>query len=178
MGLNDIELPASLVADLYKNALVQLDVHAPSVEQAAPSNTSPGTTELPPESWKSLGNNRRQILIVVNYTDVLHLPDETLGFLTSMLTACKLSLDDVALINMQHYLGVSAREILAHFKTKQALLFGIEPAEFGLAVSFPEFQVQSVANAVFLYSPALEAIQPDKLLKSKLWICLQRMFLA
>lgn len=178
MSLNDIDLPASLVADLYKNSLVQLDGNMASVEQPAVSKTAPGPAQPSSEPWKSLGNNRRHILIAVDYKDVLHLPDETLGFLTSMLTACKLSFDDVALINMQHYEGISAKEILAHFKTKQALLFGIEPVEFGLAVGFPEFQVQSVANSVFLYSPALETIQPDKLLKSKLWVCLQRMFLS
>ena len=44
------------------------------------------------ESWKSLGNNQKNILIVVNYGNAVHLPDEELSFLTSMLAACKLSL--------------------------------------------------------------------------------------
>jgi hypothetical protein len=107
---------------------------------------------------------------------VVHLPDNELAFLLNLLSACNLGMEDVAVLNIQNAAGLSASFLLDHFNTKTVLLFGITPAEFGLPVSFPEFQVQQFNKAVFLYSPALAVIEPDKLLKSKLWVCLRRIF--
>ena len=123
-------------------------------------------TEKPTgQAWKFLGSNQQKILIVVNYSDAVHLPDEELSFLTNMLAACKLSLGDVAIVNRNNYKDVLYKEILTHFQSKIVFLFGVEPAEFGLPVSFPHFQVQSLANSTYLYTPALEERHTDTLIK-------------
>lgn len=175
MGMNNMELSPAVLAALYSSHLI--DTGEEILPAIAPAVIPEKKTVNAPENpWKSLGNNKQNILIVVRYEDSPYLPDTELTLLTNMLSACKLSLGDVAIINLQHYRGISGKDILIHFKSKRAILFGIEPSEFGLPVSFPVFQVQNVANATFLYSPDLEKIGADKLAKSKLWVCLQRLF--
>ena len=175
MGLNDIELTPAALASLYGSLLVESATDV--FRQPEPSQkTDPVPDEKEEPKWKHLGNNEKQILVAVHYKDSPIIPDTALNLLTNMLNACKLSLADVAIINFNSYQETGSKEILANFKSKQVLLFGIEPADFGLPVSFPVFQVQRVANTTFLYSPTLEEIANDKLIKSKLWVSLQHFF--
>lgn len=182
MDLNDIELPASVVASLYPSVLIAGDHNSSSNPEPAPvpavPKAVPATNNETGAQWKFLGNNQRNILIVVDHNNILHLPDEDLSFLTNMLTACKLGLGDIALLNFDHCRETGGPAILKHFKSRTVLLFGIEPINFGLPVSFPPFQVQNVTNVQYLFAPALAELAGDKLLKSKLWVCLQKVFLA
>ena len=176
MELNNIHLSPAVVSGLYASSLVIAeDTAAPTVPAAAmPVSATKEVTEK--SGWKSLGNNKKNILIAVKYEDAVYLPDEELTFLTNMLTACKLSLADVAIINLYDQESFSYKAALEYFKSTRIFLFGIEPVEFGLPVSFPVFQVQSFSNSTYLYAPSLEENRNDKLLKSKLWLCLQRIF--
>jgi len=125
---------------------------------------------------KSLGGNQKNILIVVKNEKVTYLADEDLEFLTNILKACKLSLDDVAIVNTHINPIQGYKEYLKTWNSKIVLLFGVNPVSFDLPVNFPEFQVQSLTNTQFLYSPSLSECRTDKLLKSKLWVSLQRIF--
>jgi hypothetical protein len=172
MSLNTVRLAPTQLTELYGKHLVEttnpLGPANPSLEEPTAAG---GKIDLP-----CLGNNKKNVLVVVHYQQVVHLPDNELAFLLNLLSACNLGMEDVAVLNIQNAAGFSASFLLDHFNTKTVLLFGITPAEFGLPVSFPEFQVQQFNKAVFLYSPALAVIEPDKLLKSKLWVCLRRIF--
>ena len=179
MALNDIQLSPNIIAALYPSSLINLDKVdviplSKQAETIVPEiKIEPAAVET---SWKCLGNNQKNILIIVNYDTAVHLPDEELNFLTNMLAACKLSLGDVAIINRYNYKETGYKDFLAHFKSRIVFLFGLEPAIFGLPVSFPHFQVQTVANCTFLYAPALEETRNDTLLKSKLWVSLRNIF--
>jgi maltodextrin utilization protein YvdJ len=179
MGLNDLHLSPAVLSRLYPSSLINTDkteVVQPHVFAEDLTKNKIESEKLTGPSWKYLGNNQQNILIVVNYNDAVHLPDEELNFLTNMLAACKLSLGDVAIVNRNNYKDVFYKDILTHFQSKIVFLFGIEPAMFGLPVSFPYFQVQSVASSTFLYTPALEERHTDALLKSKLWVSLRSIF--
>ena len=178
MGLNDLHLSPAVLFRLYPASLVNTEktVVQPDALSEDVTKTKIETEKQTVPAWKFLGSNQQKILIVVDYNDAVHLPDEELSFLTSMLAACKLSLGDVAIINRKNYEGIFYKEILTHFQSKIVFLFGVEPAEFGLPVSFPYFQVQSVAKCTFLYTPALEERHTDTLLKSKLWVSLRSIF--
>ena len=202
MGLNDIRLPASLIASLYTHSLNGGDKGDAVIVSPKTSNlpgyegadelalkTSPDPTETYPPAvtkvsntqkakteFKFLGNNQKNILIVVSYAAVPHLPDEELGFLTKMLEACKLSLGDVAIVNHHNYPGTVAKDYLGYFESKIVFLFGIDPLSFGLPVSFPAYQVQAVAKTNYLFTPPLEERIADPLFKSKLWVSLKRIF--
>lgn len=163
MELNTIQLPASLITDLYKNVLIDSGDLPPVAKKTETSS-----------QWKFLGENKKNLLIVVNYPDAVHIPDKQLQFLTNLLTAIKLNLADVAIFNIHGQ--QNAGEALAYFKSKTVFLFGVEPIAFGLPVNFPHFQVQPFNGVTYLFSPALYEIEDDKLLKSKLWVCLKKIF--
>ncbi len=171
MNINDIQLPAKLIADLYRSSLVETD----GAQQAFQSTEKPQETAATTE-WKWLGDNRKNILVIVQQTGAVHLPDKELDFLTTMLGACKLGLADVAIVNRNNNPEATYKELTVFFKSKIVLLFDVEPATFGLPMNFPHYQLQAFAGATFLFSPSLAELENDKLQKSKLWVCLKRLF--
>ena len=172
MDLNHIELPASVVEELYHSSLIERDETPVNQPEADIIEIEPTTDP----AWKSLGENRKNVLIIVSYSDAVHLPDHDLGFLTGILGACKLSMADVAIVNLNNHPEESYKELVAFFKSKIVLLFAVEPASFGLPMRFPHFQIQPFAGNSFLFSPSLKELENDKILKSKLWVCLKRLF--
>ncbi len=170
MSLNSIKFDTSDIALLFKNSLVEVSSEQQILPQAA-SNAEPMAV-----GWKFLGENKKKTLIAVNYEDAAHIPDKQLSFLTKLLAACNLNIADVAILNFHKYSSTDFENILQQFKPKVVLLFAIEPGEFGMPMLFPQFQVQGYKDVVFVSSPSLEIIEPDKTLKGKLWVCLKKIF--
>lgn len=171
MNINDIQLNPQLVAELYRSSLVEMGEN-PIVSPRQEKKEEP----VPDSGWKWLGENKKNILVIVRYTDAVHIPDKELDLLVTMLAACKLSLADTAIVNLNNHPEASYKELTSFFRSKIVLLFDTEPSGFGLPMSFPHYQLQAFANATFLYSPSLSELENDKVQKSKLWVCLKRLF--
>ena len=169
MNLNDIQLPDQLIADLYRTSLVNMGENPARVETPQPKEEKTVEPLFP-----SIGNNLKNILIIVPSGDKKIIPAKDLKFLSSMLAACNLSVDDVAIIN-QHE-PTAWKEIMSFFKPRSVFLFDIEPSQMGLPINFPHYQLQAYSNATFLYAPSLTELENDRLQKSKLWVCLKRLF--
>jgi len=184
MSLNNIQLNPALLADMYKTSLVDTNDRSGEGEKAqtvslhtkTTANSDQDTTNAKAVNWKYLGDYRKSILIIVRYNDFPHLPDEQLSFLSTILGACKLDLADVAILNIANTSPASYKTIQEKFKSSFTILFGLTPEEFEMPLSFPEFQVQAFNNCTFLHTPVLEMVEGDKVLKSKLWVCLRKMF--
>jgi hypothetical protein len=176
MSLSDITLPGSVIADLYRQSLVQ----AGTDQAVSPGADTPDIkTDAPSNNYRFLGNNQQQVTIIVNFPEETFLPDSHLQFLTKMLEACKLNLGDVAIVN--HAKKPADIEILKEqLRPVSLLLFGIEPVTIKLPMNFPQFKEQSFAGCAYLYTPGLEILNQEteegKLLKSKLWVCLRKLF--
>ena len=97
-------------------------------------------------------------------------------FLTAILKALKLSLQDVHLITDKNENFGTYKEITAKFSPKKIILFGINPADISLPIHFPTFQVQAYENKKYLCSPALEEVEDNKAIKLTLWQSLQQLF--
>ncbi len=179
MGINNIELPAIVIEELYHSSLIEENpTSSINLKERAPATIKKAeiSVEKNAQQWKFLGNNSQQILILINSKEAVHLPDNELAFLTGVLTACNLSLADVAIVNMANYPVDTYKELTIFFCSKIVLLFDIEPSTFGLPMSFPHYQIQAFAGNSFLYSPSLQSLENDKIEKSKLWVCLKRLF--
>ena len=170
MSLNTIKFNTSDIALLFKNSLIEVS----SEKQALPHATI--KAEPIDTGWKFLGENKKKTLIVVNYKCADNIPDKQLSFLTKLLAACNLNLADVAILNFHNYGSSDFENILHQFKPKVVLLFDTGPGVFGMPMIFPQFQVQGYKDAMFVSSPSLEIIEPDKTLKGKLWVCLKKIF--
>ena len=170
MSLNSIKFEPTDIAALFKNSLVEINA-----EQQVLSQTRIETEQIN-NGLKYLGENKKKTLVVVRNADAVHIPDKQLSFLTKLLAACSLNLADVAIFNFQDHNSSEFNEILNFFKPKAVLLFAVEPGEFGLPMIFPQFQVQGYKDAMFVSSPALDLIEPNKSLKGKLWVCLKKIF--
>jgi len=177
MSLNNIQLNPSLLTDMYRTSLVETKENVlPEEKKHARAAIETDTKGPKAVSWKYLGEYKKNILIIVRYNDVPFLPNEQLNFLTSVLSACKLNLGDVAIFNTANAPSTFYKDLQEKFKSSFTILLGLTPEEFEMPLSFPEFQVQAFNNCTFLHTPVLEVLETDKVLKSKLWVCLKKMF--
>jgi hypothetical protein len=160
MSLNNILLTPKLVADLFPDCLID--------DQ---------TSSSPKKSLKFLGNNQKNILIVVSGDNVAFMEEEDLNFLSSILVACKLNLADVAIVNLKNApLNISYQELINEFKSKTILLFDVNARVIDLPFNFPYFQTQQFNQCTFLSAPSLNQILGNKALKTQLWNCLKNIF--
>lgn len=167
------QLPDFLIAELYKNSLVITDNEV-RVEEKIPKPAKPITER----QW-FLGSNLRKITLLVSEKDAVYLPDESLQFLSNILGACKLNLGDVAIVN--HYHDPAEYSFLKeNLAPAYLLLFGVTAQELQLPFTIPHYQVQKYDGMQVLLAPALHTMlgntQEAKLEKSKLWLCLKKMF--
>jgi hypothetical protein len=160
MSLNNISLPSHLLVDLYQNVLVQGTASAVPVKK--------------PVAF--LGKNGKQILILVNNADVPYLPDNELSFLTNVLSACQLGLMDVAIVNWNNLEDKNPDELFRQLKSKQVILFDVEPSAFGLPSNLQQFAVVKNDRHQFVAAPSLSAIENNKEAKKQLWMALKQVF--
>ncbi len=176
MNEQNVKLPDFLIADLYKNSLVEIDDKAIDA-----SNKTKKESVLPKtlENIKVLGKNNKKVIIVINNPAAAFLSDEDLAFLANILKACGLNLSDIGIVNFatQHINYLTLKEEL---EASKILLFGIMAPAVQLPFTVPDFQVQNFDSCTILQSPPLgemnEPTEQSKELKKKLWLALKRMF--
>ena len=158
MGLNDITLSARNVLDLYPSSLIEKFANRKE------------------QTFKFLGKNERNILILVSKEDVPFIEEAELSFLSSVLTACKLSLADVAVVNLNNLPGADYRLFIDQLQSKTILLFDVDTKTIDLPFNFPHFQVQQFEQVNYLSAPSLNSVEKEKALKTQLWNCLKNIF--
>lgn len=193
--LENIQLPSFILAGLYKDSLVVLDdvqlggkvlqtdekqpvaAEEKAVTEPLAATVPNMVAHQPQKSY--LGDNKKNISILVSDPVAVYLNDDSLNFLSTILGACKLNLGDVAIINhlQQPQQFASLKEKL---DPKFVLLFEVSPTDINLPFTIPQYQVQPYNNCSFLYAPSLQKMLGDgqeaKLEKSKLWLSLKKMF--
>lgn len=117
-----------------------------------------------------LGKNNKQILILVQNQGNDICTAANLDFLTKILNAIKLSLDDVALINASQF-NLELHQLPAYNKI---ISFGADVFLKSQNVSVPVGKYVSTKTA--LLADSIEQVQADVNLKKQLWGALQQMF--
>lgn len=164
MSLDNIELPAFILQDLFKNSLVHLDGR-----ENIPSS-KPGS------SLNFLGGNRSKITILVENASVTFLSDQELLFLTGILSACKFTLEDIGLVNLYKTPAINYQQILEQLAPKKILMLGVSPKIINLPFDIPLFQVQKFDGCIYLCAPTLAELENDRNAKKQLWLKLQEIF--
>ncbi len=181
MNVDKIILPDFLIADLYKNCLVDIG-NPQDKQQALSAETLSEEKEIKislPGKIKYYGENGKNITIVVNQPGSKHLAKEDLTFLTNILQACQLSAADIAIVNIAQQ-QVSYTALKEQLNVRQILLFQVEPSLIDLPFKIPPFQIQNYADCAIMLAPALSALNKPthegRLLKTKLWNSLKQLF--
>lgn len=164
MSLNNIQLPTYLVGELYKNSLLDID------------NQELNSNLIKHDELNYLGKNEKNILLIVDEESAVFLPDDSLTFLIEILSACKLSLSDTALINVFEKKEIKYKLLNENFKPDIILFFGIEPAALEFPLQFPRYQIQKYINQIYLSAPSLDELAADIEKKRQLWVCLKKIF--
>ncbi|RYY19577.1 MAG: hypothetical protein EOO04_21745 [Chitinophagaceae bacterium] len=192
MSFKNTILPDFVIADLYSGSLM------PNIDKSHVENTRGGTSlrEIPaageavaqskpgppkPENefYRYLGKNQKRVSVIARYKDDPYIPELHLEFLIKILSACKLNLGDVAILNDANG-GITIDKLKKELDPRFVLLFAVEPVEIGLPLSFPLLRPQTFDGCNFLTIPAIASLQedtdPGKNLKKQLWDCLRKMF--
>lgn len=164
MSLDNIRLPGFILQDLFQKTLVDLsgkeNVLSPSKKNEI----------------NFFGGNKQHIILVVSNLNATFVSDEQLTFLSGILAACKLTLEDVGLLNIASDPRVSYKKITEAFNPRIMIMFGVLPDQLQLPFLMPEFQRQSYNNQLYLAVPSLTELENNKDLKRKLWVVLQQIF--
>ena len=185
MALNNIQLPAQTVVDLYRNFLCEDDlVSRPN----KPTNKISGEVNSVKKEAVNLekgygqinflGKNLMQFVIMVDYDNEVYLPEIQLNFISNILKACQMNLADVAIVNVnkQH---IRFEDLTEQLNPKNIVLFGIDSASYTFHTHLNVFNIITSNGRQIFASPALEQLNQEseegKLLKSKLWLCMKRM---
>lgn len=161
MSFNDIILPKTVIVDIYKNNLVEIILNGSKRHIK-----------------HFLGDNLKNILILVHYPEVKHLPEEHLEFLSKILTACKLDIGDSAIINTAK--EQANVENISMLSSKSILLFGECVSDILDDKKIDFFMPEYRKGISIMSAPAIEKLfmtnNESKQLKSRLWVSLQQFF--
>lgn len=182
MNSETIQLPDFLLAELYKDCLIEAEAPQAKLQQPQKASTKIVDEKIVVHEAKTLqylGDNNSKIIFLVNEPDAPIVSDSDLAFVINILKACNLSLRNIAIVNTnkQDVLYLTLKEQL---DAETILLFNIEPSSIHLPFSIPHFQVHKYAGCTVLTAPLLSVLnqstEEGRLLKSKLWASLKQLF--
>lgn len=164
MSLDNLKLPAGIVTQLYKESLVDLNSSKQQLKQ------------LTENRFNILGNNQKNILLIVNDSSSLHLNDADFQFLTGILNACKLSMADIGLLNIFHYKETGLEEFKEAFSPKYVIVFDVKEKQLQIQNPFVDYTILKNKNTQILPAPSLQFISQNTDEKKKLWAALKNLF--
>ena len=158
MSLDNIQLLPKVVAELYKESLVVLkDLQATQQSTTATKNIS--------------GQTPARILLITPSPTV----ESEKTFLDKLLTACQIIPEEAKNLNILDH----APDYAAVIETSTPpviLMFGVGPAQIGLPLEFPAYQLQKHHGKTFLSADPLNRLMADPAAKKLLWACLKKIF--
>lgn len=192
-----IQLPDFIIADLYKDTLVVTDdLLAKSVPQKQERKVTETSAEIRNEGREIksedvtselrekdkkffLGENEKNIIILVSDEQNVFLDDESLQLLSGILAACRLNIADAAIVNY-HRIALNYQQLKQSLQPKYLFMFDVTPQQIQLPFTMPQYQKQPYDNCIFLTASSLDIMKKNtkeaRVEKSKLWVCLKEIF--
>jgi hypothetical protein len=179
------KLPNSVLVNLYKESLV-LGTASANVDKKAPTslpieekNSTIEAEEPLIAPIKFLGEHQKKILVLVQDMDAVHLNERAFDLLTSILNACKLTIADIALINLANK-NFSLHQILTQVPSDFVLIFDINPMQLKIKLPTKLYTPILLGTTQLLFSNNLSQMQgidqASKIEKTKLWSALKLIF--
>ncbi len=177
-------LPPAVLVSLYKDSLVLPEKEIkPAI---IPENKLPGkeqatiTDETEMASpIKYLGDHHKKILVVVNDPESVYLNETDFILLTSILNACRLTIADIALINVGNQ-KAGLHEMLTKLPSLLVIAFDIDAKALKIKLPSTLYKTTPLGETNLLFSAALSTMQGSSLdakkEKGKLWTVLKQIF--
>ena len=128
---------------------------------------------------KYLGEHLKQVTIIVKDELAVYLNENDLTLLSSILSACKLTLADIALINVAQQ-KLSLHEILNVLPSKLVMIFDVSSTTLKIKLPTTLYKSIQLGDTYLLFSNSLSLMQGGdqsaKLEKGKLWAILKSLF--
>lgn len=121
-----------------------------------------------PTDFEYLGENNKYFLVLID--DKIHTRINPVHqeMLLKVMSAKKLELRDLAILNVSRYPGLKFNDLKSFFSCSRILLFGVSPAEIGI----PPVKANSIASAgtvKVLATFGLEEMRNDADKKREFW---------
>jgi hypothetical protein len=178
-------LPNSVLVNLYKESLVlgTAQANVDKKEQSAPAveveNATISAETAPTAPIKYLGEHQKKILVLVQDSNAVHLNERDFDLLTSILNACKLTIADIALINIANK-NFSLHQILEQAPSDFVLIFDINPTQLKIKLPTKLYAPILLGTTQLLFCNNLSNMQgidqDSKVEKMKLWTALKLIF--
>ena len=164
---DDVYLVAEAETFLQQAITIEnLPVSASTVASSQPVTSQP--------VYKFLGNNKRNILILVN--DAAHDVSDEKGreLLRKIVKSVNLTTADFALLNYAGYHNTSFEQLKQHFSCVFVFAFGVSPEHLGLS-GHPQNKVVTIGSVKLIFSAELRKLEEDMEAKKTLWGSLKQM---
>jgi hypothetical protein len=148
----------------YSGELKQIVAPQAEISLVAEAPAEPITTpvaETPKPSFKYLGGNKKQFLILVNYTADEHMAEAHLKALESTLSRKTLAIDDVIVLNTARYSAHNQQDFITFFSPAKLLILGTPAIPAGLVS--PQLNViQQVDGRLQLFTHSFDEMLADR----------------
>ncbi len=183
MSFQNIQLTDDQLAELYAKQLVVLENDVPAKASPQPAAVAPpppapknepavSTAKTTASAQGITGKNKKQFVWLVEEHHYPYLDDADFQFLSDVLTACKMNMDDIALVNVAS--NRSAFDDLVHQLQPRYVIASAVQVD-ALPIQTADYNVQQQQGFQLVCTESLEAIRSDKTKKSKLWLALKQM---
>ena len=182
---NPLEAPVTqATANKVTTPTVAMDAQATTtvVQIEADKDNNYNTTKEPIKELgqiKYLGEHLKQVTIIVKDELAVYLNENDLTLLSSILSACKLTLADIALINVAQQ-KLSLHEILNVLPSKLVMIFDVSSTTLKIKLPTTLYKSIQLGDTYLLFSNSLSLMQGGdqsaKLEKGKLWAILKQLF--
>lgn len=167
MVFEEIILSPNVIQNLYANTLIDV------------VSTSKKNQEQIIDRIEYLGDNKKNITLIIKDNEAKKISDFKLNFIIKILSACQLTLADVAIVNASNN-NYLYGDIIKTLNPRNLILFGVDGRAFELPLIFPEYRIQQYnqCNMLIVFDLEKYLIDDEKTQteKRKLWGCLKQLF--
>lgn len=166
--------------DVFSTEEVALSESQPVIQAVQGATATevpvPKVMEEPREvpSFKFLGKNNRNILILVNDREHEVSDEKGRELLRKIVKSVNLSANDFALLNYANYTGTSYAQLQQHFSSVLIFVFGVTPEQLKMK-AYPQNRIVMEENVRLIFSSELKSLEEDPNGKKVLWASLKQL---
>lgn len=164
-------------APVTENVVSEPVAAVPLIRKEVPADLPPVVVPVVQQamSFKYLGKNRRNILILVN-DEQNEVSDEAgRELLRKIVKSVNLTANDFALLNYAGYKGTSFKQLQEYFSCTLIFAFGVTASHLAIDVAHPEHTIVVEGAVRMIFSAELKTLDQNPAAKKVLWGSLQNL---